>query len=365
MIRQNILKKLSAMEQDYQTLEKDLADPDIVKDQKRYQSLMKTFSDLEPLVQDYRHYCQLIANHQETLSSQQADQDPEWQACVAEELADLNQQIEDYSDRIKRQLIPKDPDDNRNVFLEIRAGAGGDEASLFVSDLSRMYQRYAERNRWSKEIINTHEASQGGYKSIILKINGKDVYMKLKFESGTHRVQRIPTTESNGRIHTSTCTVAVLPEVESIDHIDINPSDLRIDTFRSSGAGGQHVNTTDSAVRITHLPTNVVVECQDERSQHKNKAKAMSVLQAKILSSQRDAQQQQQASTRKQLVGRGDRSERIRTYNYPQGRITDHRIQLTSHHFTGILDGELTSLIDALTQAYQADQMTQMPNDAD
>jgi peptide chain release factor 1 len=252
-------------------------------------------------------------------------------------------------------LIPKDPHDDNNIFLEIRAGTGGDEAAIFAGDLSRMYMRYAEGQRWKIEIISESHGEHGGYKEIIMRVIGQGAYSRFKFESGVHRVQRVPDTEAQGRIHTSTCTIAVLPEIAEIENIDIAPSDLRIDTFRSSGAGGQHVQKTDSAIRITHLPTGTVVECQDERSQHKNRARAMSLLKARILSSERDKQQKQQAETRRSLVGTGDRSERIRTYNFPQGRLTDHRINLTLYQLPQIMEGDLNAIIDALSNEYNAD----------
>jgi peptide chain release factor 1 len=260
-------------------------------------------------------------------------------------------------------LLPTDPNDNRNVYLEIRAGTGGDEAAIFVGDLFRMYSRYAETVRWQMEVISTNPGEHGGYKEIISRISGQDVYQSLKFESGAHRVQRVPETESQGRIHTSACTVAVMPEVDEVDEVDINPEELRIDTYRSSGAGGQHVNKTDSAIRITHLPTGVVVECQEERSQHKNRAKAMSLLKTRLLDAEQQKQQKEQASQRKSLVGSGDRSERIRTYNYPQGRVTDHRINLTLYKLPEVMEGDLAQVIKPLLQEHQTAQLADLAND--
>jgi peptide chain release factor 1 len=261
-------------------------------------------------------------------------------------------------------LLPKDPNDQRNIFLEVRAGTGGDEAAIFSGDLFRMYTRYAESRRWQVEVLNAQEGEHGGYKEIIARIVGDGAYSRLKFESGAHRVQRVPETESQGRIHTSACTVAILPEADEIDQIEINPADIKMDTFRSSGAGGQHVNTTDSAVRITHIPTGIIVECQEERSQHKNRAKAMSVLQSRIMAAKEEKQASEQAETRRLLVGSGDRSERIRTYNYPQGRITDHRINLTLYKLDEVMSGQLDQVIDPLISEYQADQLALLSKDS-
>ena len=260
-------------------------------------------------------------------------------------------------------MLPKDPNDNRNIFLEVRAGTGGDEAAIFSGDLSRMYQRYAERKGWQIEIISENQGDHGGYKEVILRITGRDVYSQLKFESGAHRVQRVPETESQGRIHTSACTVAIMPEVEEVDAIDINPSDLKVDTYRASGAGGQHINKTESAIRITHIPTGTVVECQDERSQHKNRARAMSLLASRLLSAEQDKQHAEQSATRKLQVGSGDRSERIRTYNYPQGRLTDHRINLTLYKLDDIMQGGLEQVIQPLIREHQAELLTQLGED--
>jgi len=281
-------------------------------------------------------------------------------AMAQDELEGMKAELEKLEKELQIFLIPKDPDDNKNIYLEIRGGAGGDEAAIFAGNLFRMYCRYAEQKRWQVEILNESFGEHGGYKEVIARIIGQDVYSHLKFESGAHRVQRVPATESQGRIHTSTCTVAIMPEVEEIDSIQINPAELRIDTYRASGAGGQHVNKTDSAIRITHLPSGIVVECQDERSQHKNRAKAMSLLQSKILNVQKEAQRAEQSATRKSLVGTGDRSERIRTYNFPQGRMTDHRINLTLYKLDEIMEGRIDEIIEALRQEDQADQLSSM-----
>jgi peptide chain release factor 1 len=277
-----------------------------------------------------------------------------------EELSAAEDRMDELELALQKLLLPKDPNDQRNIYLEIRAGTGGDEAAIFSGDLFRMYSRYAESRRWKVEVVNAQEGEHGGYKEIICRVVGEGAYSRLKFESGAHRVQRVPETESQGRIHTSACTVAILPEADEIDEININPADLKVDTYRSQGAGGQHVNTTDSAVRITHIPTGIVVECQEERSQHKNRAKAMSVLQARIMAAQVEKQQAEQAQTRKSLVGTGDRSERIRTYNYPQGRMTDHRINLTLYKLGEIVEGDMDQVIEPLINEYQADQLAML-----
>ncbi len=286
-----------------------------------------------------------------------ADQDPQMRALAGDELRRAEARQADQELQLQMLLLPSDPHDQSNIFLEIRAGTGGDEAALFAGDLYRMYSRYAETRGWQVEVLSASPGEHGGYKEVILRIVGRGAYSRLKFESGGHRVQRVPVTEAQGRIHTSACTVAVLAEVEEIDSVDINPADLKVDTYRASGAGGQHVNKTDSAVRITHLPSGIVVECQDERSQHKNRARAMSLLAAKLLASEREKQITAQTEQRRLLVGSGDRSERVRTYNFPQGRLTDHRINLTLYKLDAILDGDLDPVIDPLTSEYQADQL--------
>lgn len=288
------------------------------------------------------------------------EEDKEMRDMAKEELAEAQNTAETLELTLQKLLLPKDPNDQRNIFLEVRAGTGGDEAALFVGDLYRMYNRYADSRRWAVELINAQESEHGGYKEVIIRIVGEGAYSRLKFESGVHRVQRVPETESQGRIHTSACTVAIMPEADEIDLVEINPADLRVDTFRASGAGGQHVNKTDSAIRLTHLPTGIVVECQDQRSQHKNRAQAMSVLQARIMSEKQEKIDSEQAETRRLQVGSGDRSERIRTYNYPQGRITDHRINLTLYKLAEIMGGELEQVIEPLINEYQADQLASL-----
>jgi peptide chain release factor 1 len=292
------------------------------------------------------------------------EDDAEMREMAKEEINAAEEKIEELELTLQKLLLPKDPNDQRNIYLEIRAGTGGDEAAIFSGDLFRMYTKYAESRRWKVEVINAQEGEHGGYKEVICRVVGEGAYSRLKFESGAHRVQRVPETESQGRIHTSACTVAILPEADEIDEVDINPADLKVDTYRSQGAGGQHVNTTDSAVRITHIPTGIVVECQEERSQHKNRAKAMSVLQARIMAAQVEKQAAEEAQTRKSLVGSGDRSERIRTYNYPQGRVTDHRINLTLYKLVEIMEGELEQVIEPLINEYQADQLAALSGES-
>ena len=329
-------------------------------EQDKITKLSKERPHLQKVTDLYTNYLDKLENID---NLKQMLSDPEMKALAEEEMGDELQAIEGLIDEIFCALIPEDPDNDKNVYLEVRAGTGGDEAALFSQNLFDMYQAYAHQNNWRIEIVQQNKTGQGGLKEMIALISGREVYAKLKFESGAHRVQRVPATESQGRVHTSACTVAILPEVTSVTEIEIDPSDLRIDTFRSSGAGGQHVNTTDSAVRITHIPTGVVVECQDERSQHKNKAKAMKLLQSRILQSEREKQQLAQASERRIQVGSGDRSERIRTYNFPQGRITDHRINLTLYQLNEVLSGQLDQLINALTAENQAKLLAAMEKD--
>ncbi|MGV6851752.1 MAG: peptide chain release factor 1 [bacterium] len=338
-----------------------LGDPEVITQQSKFTELSKEYAQLEPVINTWQSYCDTelsLAEAKEMLK----DSDPEMQAMAKDEINEARSILEKLEQDLQLQLLPKDPNDDNNIYLEIRAGTGGDEAALFSGDLLRMYTRYAEKQRWKIEIMSANEGEHGGFKEVIARVIGSGAYSKLKFESGAHRVQRVPETESQGRIHTSACTVAVLPETTEIDEITINPSDLRIDTFRSSGAGGQHVNTTDSAIRITHLPTGTVVECQDERSQHKNKARAMSLLQARILDEERSKQHEEQAENRKLQVGSGDRSQRIRTYNFPQGRVTDHRINLTLYKLDEILTGDLNLVIDPLIQEHQADLLAELSN---
>jgi peptide chain release factor 1 len=356
-MKASIKHKLEIIAERYEEIEALLSDAATVSDQNRFRDLSKEYAQIEPVVLGFRAYTEAVQNH---ANAEAMLSDPEMKDLAQEEWQLTKKKIEEFEQELQLLLLPKDPNDRRNVFLEIRAGTGGDESSIFTGDLFRMYSRYAEKQRWQVEIVTKSDGEHGGYKEIIARISGQDVYSRLKFESGTHRVQRVPETEAQGRIHTSACTIAVLPEVEEIEEIDINPADLRIDTYRASGAGGQHVNRTDSAVRITHIPTGVVVECQDERSQHKNKARAMSVLQSKLLTAEQDKQHAEQAQKRRQLVGSGDRSERIRTYNFPQGRLTDHRINLTLYKLSDIMEGDVDQVIQPLIQEYQADLLAEI-----
>jgi peptide chain release factor 1 len=353
-MKESIKNKLEKLAERHEELTALLSSPDVIKNQDKFRSYSKEYSDLEDIVKVFKEY-KNTEEHIESSSELLKDSDFEMRNMAAAEIQATKQQQEQLEDRLKILLLPRDPNDTCNVFLEIRAAAGGDESAIFAGDLFRMYTRFAERRRWQVEIINESAGEFGGYKEVIIRIVGQEVYSQLKFESGAHRVQRVPETEAQGRVHTSTCTVAIMPEVEMVSDIEINPNDLRVDTYRSSGAGGQHVNKTDSAIRITHIPTGVVVECQEERSQHKNRAKAMSLLKARILAQEQNKHKAEQAQTRRDLVGTGDRSERIRTYNYPQGRITDHRINLTLYKLQEIMDGALENVIEPLLHEYQAD----------
>jgi len=337
-----------------------LAEPEIAGDMDRYRKISRERAELEPVVTVFNAY---VATEGDMQAAQEMVADPEMRAMAEEELKLGKARLDTLADELQVLLLPRDPDDGRSVFLEIRAGTGGDESALFVGDLLRMYSRYAEHNGWKVELMSTSESEIGGYKEVIARVDGDGVYGRLKFESGAHRVQRVPETETQGRIHTSACTVAVLPEADAQSDIVINPSDLRIDTFRASGAGGQHINKTDSAVRITHLPTGLVVECQDDRSQHRNKDKAMQVLAARLKDKQQQEQHDKEAAQRKSLVGTGDRSERIRTYNYPQGRVTDHRINLTLYKLGGIMEGDLDELTGALLAEHQAELLASLGQD--
>lgn len=359
MLNESMRKKLSTLCERHQFLSEQLSTPKVIKDQEQFRTLSKEYSDLEAVVQNYLNY---LANEEMIVSAQSLlkDEDNEMRSLAEQEICDAQEALKQLEEHLQLLLLPKDPHDARSAYLEIRAGAGGDEASIFAGDLYRMYDRFAQLKNWRVELMSSHIGERGGFKEVICKISGPGVYGTLKYESGAHRVQRVPETEAQGRIHTSTCTVAVLPEIEEIDEIKIDPSDLKIDTYRSSGAGGQHVNTTDSAIRITHLPTGIVVECQDERSQHKNRARAMSILGAKILDQMQQKQRQEQAQHRKSLVGTGDRSERIRTYNFPQSRLTDHRINLTLYKLESILEGNLQQVIDPLTIEDQAEQLASL-----
>ena len=348
-----MLAKLESIEQKFIELEQQLSLPDIFSDQEKYKKISKAHSELTEIVTTFRQYKKVLAEIEENKELLK-DSDPEIRDLAATELDELKESKKTLEDRLKILLIPKDPLDEKNIILEIRAGTGGEEAALFAADLFRMYNRYAESRNWKVEIMGVNETGTGGFKEIIASISGQQVYSRLKYESGVHRVQRVPATESQGRIHTSAVTVAILPEAEEVD-VKIEPSDLRIDVFRASGPGGQSVNTTDSAVRITHIPTGIVVSCQDEKSQHKNKAKALKVLRSRLLKIMQEEQKRELDASRKAQVGTGDRSERIRTYNFPQGRVTDHRINLTLYNLEAILEGKLDDIIDPLIQYFQAE----------
>lgn len=349
-------RKLQTLVERHEEIEGLLADPEVISDSNRFTRLSREYAKLEPLARALADFEQAQSDLR-AAEEMATESDAEMREMADEEIQDARARIETLEQALKVLMLPEDPNDARNTFLEIRAGTGGDEAALFAGDLLRMYLRYAEQQGWRTEILSESEGEHGGYREVVARIAGNGVYSRLKFESGAHRVQRVPATESQGRIHTSACTVAILPEAEAIDDIDINPADLRIDTYRASGAGGQHVNKTDSAVRVTHLPTGVVVECQDERSQHKNRAKAMALLQARLMNQEKEAAAAERSEARRLLVGSGDRSERIRTYNFPQGRVTDHRINLTLYKLEEVLMGQLDSIIDPLMSEYQADQL--------
>ena len=355
-MKSSVLGKLENINERMEELNALLADADIINNQNRYRDLSREYAQIKPVVECFHKYKQTLDDI-ESAQQMLKDEDADMRAMAEEEFKQAKETKETRELELNKLLLPTDPNDDKNIFLEIRAGTGGDEAAIFAGDLFRMYSRYAETQRWQVEIINANEGEHGGYKEIIARIDGAGAYSRLKFESGVHRVQRVPETESQGRIHTSACTVAVLPEADEIDEIEVNPADLKVDTFRASGAGGQHVNKTDSAIRLTHLPTGLVIECQDERSQHKNRARAMSLLKAKLLAEIQDKQSSEQAETRRNLVGSGDRSERIRTYNFPQGRMTDHRINLTLYKLDEIMQGGLNQIIDPLVNEYQADQL--------
>ncbi len=354
-----IQARLDSLAERFQEIEHLLTDPEVIGDQERFRTLSREYAEINDLVTLYGEY-RKTRRELETARAMLQDPDSAIREMAQEEITRATGKITELERKIQILLLPKDPSDRRNVFLEIRAGTGGDEAALFAGDLFRMYGYYAQSRRWNVEVVSHNPGEHGGYKEIIARIIGTDVYARLKFESGVQRVQRVPETEAQGRIHTSTCTVAILPEAEEIDEIEINPADLKIDTYRASGAGGQHVNKTDSAIRVTHLPTGIVVECQDERSQHKNRARAFSILSARLLEAERRKQREREAATRKSLVGTGDRSERIRTYNFPQGRVTDHRINLTLYKLDQVMEGKIDELIDALVAADQADQLAAM-----
>ena len=355
-MKASLLNRLDALGERFEELAALLSDAEVISDQPRFRSYSKEYAELEGTVKCYAQWRRVQGDIEEARSLLK-DSDPDLRAMAEEDLDANTAQLAELEEELNRLLLPKDPNDDRNVFLEIRAGTGGDEAAIFSGDLFRMYSRYAERQGWRVEVLSENPGEHGGYKEVIARVEGQSVYAKLKFESGAHRVQRVPETESQGRIHTSACTVAILPEMDEQAEIEINPADLRVDTYRASGAGGQHVNKTDSAIRLTHLPTGIVVECQDERSQHKNRARAMSLLQAKLVNQQREAQEKELSDTRRSLVGSGDRSERIRTYNFPQGRVTDHRINLTLYSLDEVIAGNLDNVIEPLLREYQADQL--------
>ncbi|MCC7256762.1 MAG: peptide chain release factor 1 [Gammaproteobacteria bacterium] len=360
-MQKSLLDKLEHMAGRFDELAALLADPVVLGEQSRFRELSKEYAQLQPVVRLHAAWRAAEADRA-AAADMQEDADPQLRALGQEEARAVTARLEALEQRIRQELVPKDPHDRSNIFLEIRAAAGGDEAALFAGDLFRMYGRYAEAQGWKVEMLSSSAGEKGGFKEVISRIIGEGAYSRLKYESGAHRVQRVPETEAQGRIHTSTCTVAVLPEIEAVDEIRINPAEIREDTFRSSGAGGQHVNKTDSAIRLTHLPTGLVVECQDERSQHKNRARARALLAAKLLDMERQKQQREQAAHRKSLVGTGDRSERIRTYNFPQGRLTDHRIGLTLYQLTDIIEGDLDPVIRPLMQEDQAEQLASLEN---
>ena len=358
-MKASILRKLDSTAERLEEIAALLSDPDVISDQNKFRALSQEYSQIEPTIKLYNEY-KILMEDKITATEMRKDADPSIKKMGEDELISIQTNEFKITQQIKKTLIPIDPNDSSNIFLEIRAGTGGDEAAIFSGDLFRMYSKYAESKNWKIEIMNIRDGDHGGYKEIICKISGDSIFSRLKFESGAHRVQRVPQTESQGRVHTSACTVAVLPEVKEIEGLEIDNNDLRIDTYRASGAGGQHVNKTDSAVRLTHLPTGLVVECQDERSQHKNKARAMSLMQAKLLDQELSKQMDEQAQERKLQVGSGDRSERIRTYNFPQGRVTDHRINLTLYKLDEIAEGDMDQVIQPLIDEFQADQLARL-----
>lgn len=356
-MKSSIREKLEHLSRRLEEVDALLASPEVAQDMDQFRKLSRERAEVEPVVTLYQDYRQAEAD---LASAQEMLADPEMKDLAEEEVEAAKARLPELETDLQKLLLPKDPNDDRSVILEIRAGTGGDESALFAGDLFRMYSRYAERQRWQVEILSASESDLGGYREIIARLVGQGAYSKLKFESGAHRVQRVPATETQGRIHTSACTVAIMPEADEVGDVDLNPADLRIDTFRASGAGGQHINKTDSAVRVTHIPTGIVAECQDGRSQHQNKASALRVLAARIKDVQVREQQAKEAATRKSLVGSGDRSERIRTYNYPQGRVTDHRINLTLYKIDQIMDGDMEEITAALIAEHQAEQLAEL-----
>lgn len=361
-MKDSIRNKLDNLKDRFGELEALLSDAEIISDQNRFRDLSKEYAEIEDLVKSYDRFT-LVTEELEQTKEMQKDADSDIREMADEEFRSNTDELAELELNMQTLLLPKDSKDRLNVFIEIRAGTGGDEAAIFSGDLLRMYSRYAELQGWKLEVISERQGEHGGYKEVVTRIEGKNVFEKLKFESGAHRVQRVPETETQGRIHTSACTVAIMPELDEIDEIEVNKGDLRVDTFRASGAGGQHVNKTDSAIRLTHLPSGIVVECQDERSQHKNKARAMSLLQAKLMDEATQAQHQEESDNRRKLVGSGDRSEKIRTYNYPQGRVTDHRIKLTLYNLAEVMSGDLAAVIQPLINEYQADLLAGLAED--
>jgi len=358
-MKDSLRAKLEELVERHEDLAHSMSDPEVINDQDKFRRMSQEYAQLESLSADYRAWRETSDEIADLEEMEHADE-AELREMAEAEIGDARERLTQLETALRRHLIPKDPNDNANLYLEIRAGTGGDEAALFAGDLLRMYSSYAEKHGWQVELLSESAGEHGGYKEVIARLIGGGAFSRLKFESGAHRVQRVPATESQGRIHTSACTVAVLPEQDEVEDIKIDANDLRVDTFRAAGAGGQHVNKTDSAIRLTHIPTGVVVECQQERSQHKNRARAMSLLQTKLLTAEQDKQADEQAATRKRLVGSGDRSERIRTYNFPQGRVTDHRINLTLYKLDDVMQGNLEEIVEALTSEHQADQLAEM-----
>jgi len=358
-MKESIRNKLDKLVERHQEVSALLSDPGIIADNDKFRELSMEYSRLEPVVTRYNGYQHLISERVQAQEMIDGD-DPEMRELGQEELNSLVSRVEGEEQELAKLLLPKDERDDSNIYLEVRAGTGGDEAAIFAGDLFRMYSRYAANRGWQVEVMSESPGEHGGYKEIISRIVGRGAFSYFKFESGTHRVQRVPATEAQGRVHTSACTVAILPEVAEVESVELNPADLRVDTFRASGAGGQHVNKTDSAIRITHVPTGIVVECQDERSQHKNRSRAMSLLKAKLLSAEQEKRDQAEAQSRKLQVGSGDRSERIRTYNFPQGRVTDHRINLTLYKLANVMNGDLDDVIQPLQQEFQAEQLAKV-----
>lgn len=358
-MKKSIRSKLETLVERLDEISHMLSDPSIISDQNKFRNLNKEYAQITPVVETFLQFCKAEENLTEAQDMMNSG-DAELKEMAQEEIPELEEQIETLEFELQKMLLPKDPNDDSNIFLEIRAGTGGDEAAIFAGDLFRMYSRYAETKRWQVEVVNTNEGEHGGYKEIICRIIGEGAYSKLKFESGAHRVQRVPATETQGRVHTSAATVVIMAEIPDVEMVNLNPADLKVDTFRASGAGGQHVNKTDSAIRITHIPTGTVVECQDERSQHKNRARAMSLLASRIMDERQRKHDQEIAQERKSLVGTGDRSDRIRTYNYPQGRVTEHRINLTLYKLDDVMNGELGQVLEPLAHEYQAELLANL-----